>query len=200
MVEDRSAPEGTIREHHDVSRCDRRVDHNGPAGKRLAADKSAAEQHVIRIGREPQDDPRPRNISSTARASAPTAGSTTPGQHCAETFASGFSPGWRCTDRRKSLGHRVGRQVHADARNLGAAAAATAAKSPAATAGVDDRHLAEVDGKLIRVEAIRDRALPIGEDGLENRAAGPQVGRRLDGEIRPDRLPCRSSLCRQSLP
>src|SRR5450759_2309103 len=55
------APERTVGEHHHVTLAERGIDHDRAAGQRLLADEPAAEQYVVRVGREAQDDARSRS-------------------------------------------------------------------------------------------------------------------------------------------
>ena len=102
-------PEGTQREHHDVTRAERHIHRQGAVGDALAAAQRAGEQHIVGIGRETQHDARagtgrdgPESSTTAARAAsrastcrpaAATAASTTSAAGC------GRRRGRRCVTR-----------------------------------------------------------------------------------------------------
>ena len=60
------APERADREHHDVALADGRVDDLRTVLEVLAAEHAAREQHVARVGREPQDHARLHEVEQRA--------------------------------------------------------------------------------------------------------------------------------------
>src|SRR5262245_12670429 len=67
------APERAVREHHDVPLPDRRVQRDGMAGDRVAADEDAGEEQIAGIGREREQDAGRLRAAKTATAAAESA-------------------------------------------------------------------------------------------------------------------------------